>query len=345
MTLHIAYGFRSDLPAFVGLSPEEAGHHLRALGCDGVFMHEPGRAWVDGLHATGLRVYAELGVFSGQGVWERFPDSRPITGDGTPAPREEWYEPAIPTLAELRAHRLRDLETLIQSAPLDGLWLDFIRWPARWERPQPRLYHSSFDPVTLAQFQADTGVRLPENASEKDFGSLDDRLPKSVARWILTHAAGPWFAWRCQQIVSFVAEARACLGQTHKRQHLPQATLGVFTVPWTDADFDGAFIRIIGQDPALLAPHVDIFSPMVYHRMCGRDLGWTGAITRWVQERSHRAVWPIVEAVAPAEDYPAAEFAAACRAALDASGEGVMVFTLEGLLQDPARIEAWKSLH
>ncbi len=329
MTLRITYGFRSDLLAFAGLSPEEAGERLRALGCDGVFMHEPGRAWVDGLHAAGLRVYAELSVFSGQGVWERFPGSRPITDDGTPAPREEWYEPAIPTLPELRAHRLRELETLIQSAPLDGLWLDFIRWPARWERPQPRLYHSSFDPVTLAQFQADTGVRLPAEATG----------PAEAARWILSHTAESWFAWRYQQIVSFVAEARARL-----RQHLPQAILGVFTVPWTDADFDGAFIRIIGQDPALLAPYVDIFSPMVYHRMCGRDPGWTGVVTRWVQERSHRAVWPIVEAVASAEDYPAAEFAAACRAAQDASGEGVLVFTLEGLLQDPARIEAWKSL-
>ncbi len=329
MPLRIAYGFEPDLPQFEGTTPEEAGRRLRDMGCDGIFMHHPDPAWVDGLHETGLRVYTSLGIFAGKGVWEQFPASRPITDEGTPAPREDWYEPALPVLPELRAHRLNELEELVRSAPVDGVWLDFIRWPARWERAQPRLYHSSFDPITLRQFQADTGITLPEEAEQ----------PAEAARWILSHAAEPWFDWRCQQIASFVAEARARL-----HQHRPEAILGAFTVPWTDQDFDGAFIRIIAQDPAQLAPHVDVLSPMVYHRLCGRDVAWIGRVTRWVQERSGRPVWPIIEAIEPADAYPATEFAAACREADQASGEAILVFLLKGMLLDPARWEAWKHL-
>ncbi len=329
MTQRIVYGQPEHVPALSELSPEQVGGHLRAAGCDSIFLHDPDHSWVTGLHSAGLRVYASLGIFAGRGLWERFPQSRPITADGTPAPREDWYEPAIPTLPELRAQRLRELETLAQSAPLDGVWLDFIRWPARWERPQPRLYHSSFDPVTLRQFQADSGVRLPADAT----------TPAEAAQWILTHAADAWFAWRCQQIASFVADARARL-----KRHRPDALLGMFTVPWTDDDFDQAILRIVGQDPARLAPYVDVFSPMVYHRMCGRDPSWIGHVTQWTATRTERTVWPIIEAVEPAPAYPASEFAAACRTAASASGSGVIVFKLEGLLSDPARIEVWQRL-
>jgi len=326
MVQRIAYGFRSDLPTFAGLSPAACGARLRDLGCDAVFMSNPDAAWSAAFHTCGLRLFVEVGLFVGEEVWEQFPGSRPIQADGTPAPREEWYEPAIPTLPTLRAQRLDAIERLAQMAPIDGVWLDFIRWPARWERPQPRLYDSSFDLLTLQQFQADRKIHLP---------SLE---PATASAWILEHAAAEWFDWRCSVIDSFAAEARARL-----RRWQPDALLGAFTVPWTDADYDGAFVRVLGQDPARLASYIDVFSPMVYHRLCGRDVAWIEEVTRWVRARSGRPTWPIVEAIAPAEEYPATELAAACQTAAQASGEAVIVFTLEGMLQDPARLTAWRS--
>ncbi|MCD6288985.1 MAG: hypothetical protein J7M34_00675 [Anaerolineae bacterium] len=324
----IGYHLHSGIPALADLGAEEIGERLKAAGCTGVFVHSPDPRLVDVLHVAGIEVYVSLGVFSGSGLWDRFPGSRPITTDGTPAPREEWYEPLIPTLPELRAHRLDELESLAQMARVDGLWLDAIRWPARWECPRPHLYHSSFDPVTLRQFEADAGIVLP----------VDPGAPAEAARWILDNVADAWFDWRCQQIVSFVAEARARL-----RKHLPDAILGAFTVPWTDEDFDQAFLRIVGQDPARMAPYVDVFSPMVYHRMCGRDVEWVGRVSRWVRERSGRTVWPIIEAVDSPDAYPTPEFAAACEEAARASDGTVMVFTLEGLLAVPERVDAWLS--
>lgn len=333
MTTRIAYGFQRDLPGFADLNPAQAGARLRSLGFDAVFMHGADAAWIDGLHAAGLRVYESLGVFAGEDAWAQFPDSRPIMADGKPAPREAWYAPALPTLPALRAHRLRALDDLLQAAPVDGLWLDFIRWPARWERAEPSLYDSSFDPVTLRQFQDDTGVQFPAGVA----------APTDAAAWLLEHAAGAWFQWRCEQIVSFVAEARALV-----RRHHPGALLGVFVVPWTDADFadahGGAIVRIVGQDLTLLAPFVDVFSPMVYHRLCRRAPTWVGQVTAWARARSGGRVWPIIETLEPGDAYPLDEFAAACRSAAEAASDALLVFKLDGMLLDPARLDVWKTL-
>ena len=44
--------------------------------------------------------------------------------------------------------------------------------------------------------------------------------------------------------------------------------------PWTPAEFDGALRRIFAQDYDLLAPHVDVFTPLIYASKSGRTPGW-----------------------------------------------------------------------
>ncbi len=343
----IAYGLNPSMAAFEGLSDVEIGARLRASGCDGVFMHSPTPAWCEALHVSGLQVYAALGIFSGKGLWARFPEARPVKADGTLVTKVEWYEPVIPTLPALRAQRLEDLEALIQAAPLDGVWLDAIRWPSFWEHQPPLMYETSFDPMTLAQFQKALQTR---NDQQKAIPDLSQAA--TAADWIATHATDAWYAWRCRQIETFFMEARARL-----QQHRPTALLGIFTVPWTDADFDANYRtgsapnvhHVIGQDLTLLAPHVDVISPMVYHRMCVRPPAWVGEVTGWAKARSQTScretdVWPIVEVVETTDVYPNAEFVAACQAAVEAQAEGVMVFTLEGLFKDASRVTAWKNL-
>jgi hypothetical protein len=55
----------------------------------------------------------------------------------------------------------------------------------------------------------------------------------------------------------------------------------------------------------LLAPYVDVFSPMVYHCMVGESVEWIGGITDYYAEMTGVEVWPIVQA----EDVDANEFA------------------------------------
>lgn len=318
--MRIGYGLSQTLAAFVGQDGRQTGAQLRALGFDGVFVKTHDPEWLAGLRESGLSLYASLTCFMGAGVWRQFPGSRPVLPDGAPAPKDDWYEPALPTLPKLRAARLTRLEALAKL-PLDGVWLDFIRWPARWETPEPALYHSSFDLLTLRQFEQDTGLIPPRGVS--------------IADWLLQEVADHWFTWRCQQIASFVALAKA---------RLPNRLLGVFIVPWTDEDaIDGIAApnrHIVGQDLALLELHADVISPMVYHRLCGRSVAWPAEVVRLVKGRVNTPVWPVVETLREDANYTPHEFEIVLAGVSVSGADALVVFNLDGVLSHPARLEA-----
>ncbi len=328
----IIYGLTDQIPAFHDQTPRQIGDRLLAMGCDGVFLKHPHREWVDGLHAAGLAVYLSQPVFLAMDdLWTRFPHSRPILPDGSPAPIQEWYRPALPTDDDLRAHRLAQLRETLTALPVDGVWLDFIRWPARWETSALRLYDSSFDERTIRHFITDTGLSIPT-----------DIATPALARLLLHDLADDWFAWRSRQIASFVEEARALVDRLR-----PGALLGLFTAPWTGDDgldhtgVNNAHIRIVGQDPALLGPLADVLSPMVYHRLCGRDPAWIGQVTARLAAQVSCPVWPVIEALPDDPGYTVAEFRQALASAVGAGRERVIGFKLEGLLSDPEKLTAW----
>ena len=163
----IAYGLTATLAQYTHRSPLEIGQMLRDAGHDGIFLKNLSPDWANALQQSGLKVYASQPVFlANRELWVQFPDSRPLTAAGTPAPVEGWYYPALPTSTSLRQMRLEQFTNLVTTMPLDGVWLDFIRWPARWERPLPQFYHCSFDPHTLQQFQQDTATAIPFFSTE-----------------------------------------------------------------------------------------------------------------------------------------------------------------------------------
>jgi len=135
-------------------------------------------------------------------------------------------------------------------------------------------------------------------------------------------------------------------------KHLrPDAILGLFGVPWRPADHDGAILKIVGQDYNALGEHVDVFSPMVYHMMCGRPLSWIGEVVEEVHnvvEEVHnltgKPVWPIIQSVdQPSAPLSAEEYGQALDIALSGpASEGVLVFQMESAL-DEAKLEVTKS--
>jgi hypothetical protein len=44
--------------------------------------------------------------------------------------------------------------------------------------------------------------------------------------------------------------------------------------PWTPEEFDGALTRIFAQDYGLLAPAIDVFTPLIYVKKSGRSATW-----------------------------------------------------------------------
>ena len=315
------YGFSPAFVHFVDKTPVERVSLLASWGCTAVFGGYEDPAFVEAVHAAGLKIYAELGCFVGQRWWERVPASRPITRSGEPLTPEGWYYGVNPANETVREAQLTALGELLQTHDLDGVWLDFIRWPCRWEGSDPHRPFTSFDAATLTKFCHDSGIDLP----------IDD--PISSAELLLTRHEAAWTAWRCQQITDWVAQAREVV-QSIK----PEATLGLFSIPWRLADFEGALLKIMGQDLAALADSIDVFSPMVYHLMCGQPPHWIDSVVSEVSQVTGKPVWPIVQSVdKPAQLSPEAydqalEVALNCTAA-----SGVLVFNMKDALQ-PAKL-------
>ncbi len=313
------YGFSPQLEPFHGLRPDQMVGLLRGWGADAVFGGYQDAAFVDAAHAAGLSVYAEFGCFVRQQWWETHPESRPITAEGEPMPVVEWYAGVTPSIPAVRQALLEQLAQLVREHEVDGVWLDFIRWPSRWESPQPRLYQTSFDPISLRQFGRDTGLDLP------------DLAPRSAAALVLGRHAQAWADWKCQQITSWVAQARAVVADQARRPCL----LGLFGVPWRRDERERAITRIMGQDLAALGAHIDVFSPMVYHRMCGRPVSWIADITEHVHALSGKPVWPIIQTMSQPDALPDDEFGQSLDAALSAPGSsGAILYNLKGALEE-----------
>ncbi len=310
------YGYDAQLAPFVGQSATEQADLLRSWGVTAIFGGYEDAALVDALHVVGSKIYAEFNCFARPAYWEQFPDSRPTTAAGTPLEPEDWYHGANPTHAGLRQHRLDALADLLRTYPVDGVWLDFIRWPCHWESNQPNLPQTSFDAATVDQFCRDTGITLPDT---------------NPALAILTQHRAAWAEWKCAQVLSWVAAARALVDEIR-----PNATLGLFGIPWRAGDFGGAIHGIIGQDFAALATHIDIFSPMTYHLMCGRPATWIGDIAHEFQRQTGKPVCPIIQSVDSPTSLSVADYGAALNIA--AQADGVIVFTLKGVVENDAKL-------
>jgi hypothetical protein len=312
------YGFSPDLPLFTGKAAMEQVAWLREVGCTAIFGGYENSDFVSAAHAAGIPVYAEFNCFVGQQWWEQMPESRPITADGALLRPDSWYCGVTPCFPGVRQERLAALERLLVEHELDGVWLDFIRWPCHWETLEPTLPRTSFDPFTLAAFGRDTGIIVP----------ISD--PAAAARLLLGEHDAEWTAWRSAQITSWVADARAVL-----RRVRPQALLGLFGVPWRLSDRSGAILSIIGQDYRALGQHVDVFSPMVYHRMCGYPVEWIGDVAAEVHTLSGKPIWPIIQSVDEPSILSAAEYGQALDIVLrHPAADGVLVFTLKGALDE-----------
>jgi hypothetical protein len=312
------YGFSPDLAPFEGKTPDQQVAVLRGWGNTAVFGGYRDPAFVAAAHRAGMQVYAEYGCFVGKRWWDEVPASRPITAAGGPLEPEGGYYGVNPSVPEVRRERLVTLERLLTDHEVDGVWLDYIRWPCHWEVPAPDLPCTSFDAGTVARFRHDTGIDLHE-------GPL-----QSIAQLILSEHREAWTTWRCDQIASWVTAAREVIDRVR-----PGITLGLFGVPWRLSDREGAIRTVIGQDyGALSACGVDVFSPMVYHRMCGYPPQWVGEVTAEIRTLTGKPVWPIVQSIDEPTTLSPDEYGQVLDIALGhSSSDGVLVFTMKGALE------------
>lgn len=285
---------------------------LRPAGVTHVFA-PPDQAIITRLKREGFRVFLTLNVFGGTAAWERFPDAVPITAAGTPVPAR--FGGVCPTHFTWREERLALAAAWLRQfgAGIDGLWLDFARYPGRWESSRPEIPDTCFCPRCLALFQVEKGVRMP-----------DGLKTAAAAAWIHDHAEAQWLRWKKEQITSFVRDVRAVIDKARPGE---RCRLGVFLVPWTKGERQGAVTFRLAQDAAQIGRYVDVVSPMAYHRMVDRPAAWTGEIAAYFADMNGGPVWPIVQADAAT----AADFSRVVAAVAAAGAPGLLVYSQAGM--------------
>lgn len=318
--MHLLFGLPIEMEPFKDKTPAAIAEALKQAGVDGVVNMPHRRELVDALHAEGIKAYAEVACFAGKAAWEKFPGSRPVTAEGEPFDTEGDYGGVCLNHDAHLSDLMGRVEHLLAEAGWDGLWLDFIRWPGRWEQSDPALTPVCFCDTCLQRFSADRAIRCPSELT----------TTKQKAQWILANHAAAWTDWKCDRVADVVARIRVMT----KRKLGPQALVGIFAVPMRASDFDGAIRSTYGQDWAKLGPHVDVFSPMVYHVYCGRPMPWINEVVAEVARGSGRTLWPIVQSCSVPSELSADGFKQALLAGLEPPSKGVMVYSTPHTLQE-----------
>lgn len=132
-----------------------------------------------------------------------------------------------------------------------GIWLDYLTYAGWFETPVPDLQDSCFCAACVAEFCEATGI--------------DATTPAEILRT----AHDSWIRHKCERVARLAIRYAQII-----RAHLPECIIGAYMCPWTPAEYDGALTRIFAQDYALLAPAIDVFTPLIYVQKSGRTPAW-----------------------------------------------------------------------
>jgi hypothetical protein len=232
----------------------------------------------------GLSFYAGVSCFSDHANHNRLlterPELWPILETGERRPAMEWYIGINPTDRRHQEHVLTCIRSIAETCDIDGLVLDFIRWPLHWElelRPgAPPPLDSSFDAGTIAAFERASGIAVPRRLEST----------ASIASWIKARHSSEWLEFKCRVITDFVAEARRALADANAH-----AKLGIYLVPAPDRSRE----ELVGQRLVDLAPLVDLVAPMLYHNGLLQPPRWVEALLAEVAEVAGRKSLPVLQ--------------------------------------------------
>jgi uncharacterized lipoprotein YddW (UPF0748 family) len=191
---------------------------------------------VSRLKAAGIRVHAWLPVFSDALMAELRPDWAMIDQSGVPS--TQWLSPSHP---EVRAYLAAMIRSLLSQYELDGIHLDYVRYPG---------LEYDFGSIAVSKFQ-----------------SWSDLPPVSV-QTLLTDQYDRWTDWRAREITQYVAEVRELIGHITGRDVILSAAL------IADAALNYRSLEKYGQSYADLATHLDWVMPMAYFREDRQPVDW-----------------------------------------------------------------------
>lgn len=232
-----------------GSSALEFIQHFEQYGADALWFHGFDARAFEACQKQHVAACVEFKTFRAD--FNAHPECIPIGVDGKPIRCGELVQGVclsqLDFLAETETHLLEGLRAY-QPA---GIWLDYLTYAGWFEMPDPDLQESCFCPACVAEFCNATG--------------LDAASPAQILGAYPTQ----WTAHKCARIAGFGRHYAGLIRAQH-----PGCMIGAYMCPWTPAEFDGALRRIFAQDYALLAPAIDIFTPLIYARKSGRGAAW-----------------------------------------------------------------------
>ncbi len=245
-------------------------------------------------HDNDLRFIGALSCFNNNDALAGNPELRPICRDGRRRPRMNWYVGITPSYQTYAQSRLNILKNIAKTYQLDGIWLDFIRWPLHWEQElrddTPAPLESSFDKHTLKRFADYADIEIPAGATAEQ------------ADWILRNIKDKWIDYKCWIITDFVARSRMIVDE-----YLDGKPLGLDIVPAKSPQRE----HLLGQRLDELSAHADCFSPMLYHHVLGFSPDWMTETLNDLAAETDKPLVPFVQVDAfskNSEAFPAREW-------------------------------------
>jgi hypothetical protein len=287
------------------------------------------------LRKNNIQVYIIFPVFQDPEILKQDSSLYAITNKGTKA-KDDWVEFVCPSRKSYRNTKITELADLIHKLNPDGISIDFIRQFVYWEMIYPDRDPESIDRACFCD------SCLTEFSSQQHITFPDSCLTTSQkANWVEMNYSDSWKSFRCNLITTLVKE----LAEKGK-QIKPELKVNVHAVPWREADFDGANIRVAGQDLQKISPYSDFISPMCYSQMLKRDADWISDVVTDINKRAPGKVLPSIQVYPEYIDrqFSGEDFKQCLTAALRPPSRGVVFFSWPLFEKDSSRMEVVKEI-
>ena len=218
-------------------------------GANAVWFHGFDLAAFEACAKNAVAACVEFKTFRAD--FKSHPELVPIGVDGKPIRYGELVQGVCLSqtgfLEETESNLLRGLQEFVPA----GIWLDYLTYAGWFETPEPDLQESCFCPDCIADFCRTTGIDADSSYQ------------------ILHTAQAAWTRHKCERIARLAKQYAELI-----HMHRPDCIVGAYMCPWTPAEFGGALQRIFAQDYLLLAPVIDVFTPLIYAHKSGRSADW-----------------------------------------------------------------------
>jgi len=218
-------------------------------GVNAFWFHGFDAAAIEACERHGIAACVEFKTFRAD--FDAHPELIPIGVDGKPIRYGRLVQGVCLSQQDFLAETEINLVDGVRRFAPTGIWLDYLTYAGWFETPEPDLQESCFCTACIEEFCTATGI--------------DATTPQQI----LDTAAAAWTRHKCERIARFAAHYAALI-----RTHRPGCIVGAYMCPWTPDEYDGALARIFAQDYNLLAPSIDVFTPLIYAAKSGRTASW-----------------------------------------------------------------------